>query len=298
MILTKNSQPIIFYHGTNRKFTEHSLEKSRTELNDRFQGDWICYTPSEEVAWKYTYAARNQCLDRNTFLQETQNYFEQHFPNKMFNQVLINAFITLMDNPFDNAWDTIFENYANLYNINPQEATIDFFKNIEKYKQYQENFDINDFCDALEYIEYSKYGQIDETNLVLNMFNNSIGEIPEYIIQFLKERNYQDSLPEPKIIKSFIDASSILKTESKEEAKKAQEKGYDLVIYSGEDCVDNIPEYLIASPSQIKMQSITIAHKKTEYLNEYKTEWIDSFSYENIDLKRPNKNTKRKKISP
>jgi hypothetical protein len=296
MILKKDNLPLILYHGTNRKFTNHSLEKSRTELNDRFQGDWICYTASEDVAWKYANAARNQCINREAFLKETEDYLNRSFPDKLLNSFLVDSFKTLMDSGFDDAWDVVAKKYSKIFDVDESDSMPHFFKRLRYYEELDSAFDFNDFCDVLEHVEYSKFGQPDESDIVMNMFNNTINEIPEYVIEFLQSKGYKESLPEPKIIRSYIEAENILETDSREKAKEARKNGYDLVIYSGPDCVDGEPEYLIADASQIKMQSMKIAHKEIEYINESKAEWYENVTYSEKSLVGDTSKENRRKM--
>ena len=60
--------------------------------------------------------------------------------------------------------------------------------------------------------------------------------------------------------------------------------GYDLVIYSGEGCVDNEPEYLIADPRQVTVKNIIIENIQLEYLDELETSWREKKTY---STKRP-----------
>ena len=103
-------------------------------------------------------------------------------------------------------------------------------------------------------------------------------------------------MPEPKVIRSYVEADNILETNSREEAKEARKNGYDLVIYSGPDCVDNEPEYLIAEPSQIKMQSVKIAHKEIEYINESRAEWYENVTYSEKSLVGDTSKENRRKM--
>lgn len=298
MILKKDNIPLTLYHGTNRKFNNHSLEKSRTELNDRFQGDWICYTASEDVAWKYANAARNQCIEKEAFLIETESYLNKNFPDKLLNSFLVDSFKTLMEGGFEDAWDAIGKKYSKLFDVKLDDAVPHFFKRLRSYEALDPEFDFNEFYDVLEYVEYSRYGQSDESSMIMNMFNNTVDEIPQYVTDFLSSKGYEKSLPEPKIIKSQVEANNILETSSREEAKIAREKGYDLVIYSGPDCVDGEPEYLIADTTQVKMQSMIIAHKEIEYINESKAEWYENVTYSEKSLVDGVDQKNRRKMRP
>lgn len=262
-----DNKPGVFYHGTNRTFDSHDLANNRTILNNRFQGDWICYSNDINVAWKYTDAARNQCFDKTTFLEESSIIFKNDTKNSFpkYMNLLINSVI---NKGYSEGWKDIEEQYTNdMSHIKSDFIWRNFFTDLDKFSKLNNDFDINDFLDILDYVEYSKSGEEEEQ---INIFSTSIDEIPKYHIDLLKSLGYVKSIPEPKVIISHIYASSILKTSNREKAKNARNNGYDLVIYNGEGTVSNEPEYLIAHPSQVEIQSVVLKSSKDQSLKNKK----------------------------
>lgn len=261
VVYDNNGEPLKLYHGTNRKFSSHSVERNRTVLNDNYQGDWICYSPDKDIAWDYAEAARNQCFDKNDFLQEMETIFSNISDNDFYKEVVI-LVENVLNEGYSNGWDKTFDDYEIKHNLEFEEGRYNHFW--PALKEFEKNlgFDIDEFLDVLGFVEYSKSNQPDEGEVVFNMFNLSISKIPDHIIEFLEKLGFDKIIPEPKIIESHITASNILKTSDREEARKAKENGYDLVIYDGEGTVKGVPEYLIANPEQVKIQEITIKEEK------------------------------------
>lgn len=256
-LLNDNGEKLTLIHGTNRKFTTHDPKKNRTILNDNYQGDWICYSANENVGWKYADAARNQCFDKEDFLEETKKVFSSIDEDAV--NFMIELSTTMMENGWEDGWDKAIESFREKNNIDKENASYEFFQKVRTYEQALD-FDINDFCDCLEKVEYSKMATPDALNDIVSLFGggNKI-EISCYDIEMLEKMGYSKIIPEPRLLESHVKANNILKTDSREEAKAARQNGYDLVIYSGPDCVDNEPEYLIANPEQIEVKAI---HKK------------------------------------
>lgn len=102
-------------------------------------------------------------------------------------------------------------------------------------------------------------------------------------------------IPEPKIIESHVMARNILKTENREEAKNARDNGYDLVIYSGVDCVYGEPEYLIADPKQLDVIAVTrkIKHEYYEDPDDCSMTVVYKFERENIEKETVNLKEKK-----
>jgi hypothetical protein len=283
-------QTFRLFHGTNRKFTEHSIKKNRTQLNDKFQGDWICYSDDTDVGWKYASAARNQCFDRTWFLEDLKEFFDKDKDNE-FGGELYDLMILMMEKGYD-CWDEIFEKHAQKHGLTEDESSKHYFDNVRIYEA-KHDFCLDDFCDMLDEVEYSKMGMKgDTTDHVMNMFNNTTTKISEDSVEFLKKLGFTRCIPETRLMISQITANKILKTNNREKAKNARDKGYDLVIYNGEGTVDNKPEYLVANSSQVDLEMIIVKNTTTVYLDEYKTQWQEKDSYETINFK--NKGTKIK----
>ena len=288
MSLIKNNGKVInFYHGTNRTFTKHSSDKNRTILNDKFQGDWICYTADKDVAWKYANAARNQCLDKEIFLRETDQFIsrckDKHGVSQYFKQIVEG----MIEIGHSEGWDITFEQYRQDNNL-PEDWKQYIF--MEKLTEFSEdnNFDLNEFCcDVLEYVEGSKMAEPSQNGaeMLMNMFNHQIDELPGWINTFLEKLGYEESIVKPQVLVSCIKAKKILETSDSEEAKAAKEQGYDLVIYSGEGTVDGEPEYLVSSPEQVLMHT-RIVENRIPFTTD---DGWDGYSseYQEIDLRKP-----------
>lgn len=275
-----NGEPLILMHGTTRSFNEHSNDKNRTILNEKYQGDWICYSNNEKTAWKYSHAARNQTMDKETFIKETIEILKEHVDSELMDDLLKFTHIYLENS--DDSWDIFEEYYTKEKNKNYR----DFFSLIDNLTIGETKFDINDYCQAMDFVEYSKSKKSYEFDDIMNFFNAKIEDFPNYVADYLSDLGYKDSLPSPRIIKSYVIASNILRTDSREDALNAKNNGYDLVIYNGEDCVDGNEEYLIASEKQIFIQEIINKKIKVEYLED-NDGWTEHFSYDVIELKQP-----------
>jgi hypothetical protein len=248
--------PVLFYHGTNRKFDQHSLSKNRTILNDEYQGDWICYSLSEDIAWDYTHAARNQNIDKEVFFQELDVVFKDT-KGTSFLPHFVNLTKKIINEDYSESWEKAFAEYAEERGFEKDDAPKNFIMELDRFQKIN-NFDSNDFFDCMEFIEGSKSGEIDGLEGVFNIFNASVSELPYHVIECLSEIGFKKSIPESRVMVSEIQASKILETSNREEAKLAKDNGYDLVIYSGEGTVKGVTEYLVLCPSQIKIKEIIV----------------------------------------
>lgn len=297
-LLDENGEKFLLKHGTNRKFDEHKSEKNRTILNNKYQGDWICYSPDDGVAWSYADAARNQSFNKEDFIEETNLVF-----SKIDNEAaefMIDFTNCMLEGGYETGWDDAIKKYCDKHDLDPDgDGYQAFFKHINQYEK-DLDFNINDFCDCVENVEYAKRDKPNSFDEVMSLFGGSSGpSVHSDDLDMLKRMGYDKIIHEPKIIESYVKFSKVLKTDNREKARNARENGYDLVIYSGEDCVQGIPEYLIANPNQIEMQTKVI--RSFDYEDEtwdgytrthYKYERQDVSKKENNELK------KQRKIKP
>ncbi len=255
----KNTKyPVILYHGTNRCFTKHDTQRFRSELNEFYQGDWICYSPSEDVAWDYSKAARNQNIDTDQFFKELKQILIKP-DTKRVGQATYDVAKAVYTYGFEKGWE-VAEKNINKYYAKSEVPMREYFKELSKFEKIK-NFDINDLCDILEYVEGSKSTtEPDLSEQVHLMLNARILALPHHASEYMKDLGFKDSIPEARIIASHFKCSSILETSDREEAKNAQEK-YDLVIYSGEGTVSGEPEFLFASPKQVLMKYHVVERK-------------------------------------
>ena len=253
-LLDENGDKLVVCHGTNRKFKKHKMSKNRTQLNDNYQGDWVCYVKAESVAWKYSKAKRNSQVDKDDFLSETHSVF-----SKINNDVadfMVDFSKSMMEDGWESGWKNAIDKFASENKIQEDDASFKFFEKIRSYEK-ELNFDINDFCDCLEHVEYNKLLEDDVLDNVMSMFDNSnVSGLDSHTIKVLEDLGYDKIIPEERVLESYVKASKVLRTKSRKIAKAARNNGYDLVIYSGVDCVDNEPEYLIADPKQVETIAI------------------------------------------
>lgn len=299
-VLDKNGDKVVIFHGTNRNFLEHKMEKNRTILNDNYQGDWVCYTENEHVGWKYADAARNQFFDKEDFLEETNKVFSKISPDAA--NMMVEFSKDMMVHGWEKGWEISIDKFAKKENISEDQKDYEFFQEIRRFEQAVD-FDINDFCDCLEQVEYSKMGTSDRLNEIVSLFGGGQSRgFSDHDIEMLQTMGYEKIIPEPKIIESHVMANKILETKSRQAAKNARDKGYDLVIYSGADCVDNEPEYLIADPKQLDPIAVTrkIKHEYYEDPDDCSMTVVYKFERENVEketvnLKEENKSHKKKR---
>lgn len=279
IVLNESGEPLILYHGTNRRFEKHSSEKHRTVLNDKYQGDWFCFTDQESVAWKYAEAARNQNLDRDIFIDELKEVLAKDSPSNIHEDIY-DLCIMLMDKGFSKGWENFEIKYREKYNLDEDEGLKPFFDKLREYEKAKPEFDLDELSDLLEYVEYSKIGEPDDLGDVMGMFNSSPAQLPYGVFEDLEKFGFEKSIPQPRVIACQIKAEKILKTDDREKALQAKKSDYDLVIYSGEGTVDGEPEYLVLNEEQIIQLETINKHKIVEETGF--SEWSEYNYYEKL----------------
>jgi hypothetical protein len=292
-IKKENGESLRFFHGTNRNFTVFDKNKSRTALNEKYQGDWLCFSPEEDVAWKYADAARNQNIDKEAFLIESEKLFNDLLreDHKDLMMMFINSYL---DKGSERCYEDADQFYAKRTG---KTGDIEFhaFQEFNKIEQLL-GIDMNDLGRILESVEGCKLDddKPDGIQDVMNFFNSQVQELSDSVIEYMKTMGYKDSIPVAKVFEVEITANNVLKTKNKDKAKAAIEGDYDLVIYSGTDLVDGVEEYLVKNPDQIEVKAITRRQEITEELGvgEYRTHY--DFKKEIINNSPKNK----KRIRP
>lgn len=279
VVLNESGEPLILYHGTNRKFEKHSSKKHRTELNDKYQGDWFCFTDQESVAWKYAEAARNQNLDRDIFIDELKGVLAKDSPSKIHEDIY-DLCIMLMDKGFSKGWEDFEIEYKEKHNLDENEGLKPFFDKLREYEKAKPEFDLDELSDLLEYVEYSKMGEPDDLGDVMGMFDSKPNQLHYSIFEDLKKFGFEKSIPQPRIIACQIKAEKIFQTDDRKEALQAKKSDYDLVIYSGEGIVDGEPEYLVLNEDQIIQLETINKHKIVEETGF--SEWSEYNYYEKL----------------
>ncbi len=295
VIKDSNGEKLYLYHGTNRKYEDHSSDRHRTLLNEDYQGDWYCFVPSQDVGWKYADAARNQNLDKQFFLEDVKKVFSAY--DLEVANMMEDLSLCVMEKGLSEGMDDAIKIFAKRNDISDENKEIEFFRKLSKCED-ELGINVNDFCDVLDYVEYSKSGHSDSLREVFNILESRVTEIPYFVIEDITNWGFEKSLPSPRLLEVSIQAENVLETSSRKEARNAKENGYDLVIYSGEGIVDGVPEYLVADNSQIIKEAVTLRHEKREEVyddSEFYPSTVITQSFERIEYdNNPKKKSKRK----
>tara|TARA_B100000700_G_C15063044_1_gene867366 strand:- start:133 stop:1119 length:987 start_codon:yes stop_codon:yes gene_type:complete len=274
----ENGKKISFFHGTSRRYINHK-NKHRTILNEKYQGDGYHYLRSIETAWKYAKSNRNQSIDRELFFKDLQFFLKMNNVDSDVSMGLVKLTKLLLEKGNSNeVWDEFNKYYSIENNLNIDEGTVVFFKKIRNLESKTE-FNINDYIDILEYVEGSNLTEFDEIESISNFLRSKVTEIPAYINEDLEKIGFYRSIVEPRVIESNIVANNILETNNRNKAKNAFSKGYDLVIYNGEDCVDGQPEYMVKNKNQIKIKGYHILNRKFKEIDPSCTEIIETVDF-------------------
>jgi hypothetical protein len=232
LYLDYNWEPKIFYHGTNRIFDVFSAEMHRSIRNNHFQGDGFFFTDDEIDAWRYAEAAINQQLLKDEFFKSLKQYYPQ--PIYDLAEAVYNI-------PYTKAWDQIQNKYG-----------FDNFNEIMRNWEKETGLDINVLCDYVANVEGAEV-EVDERDNLMSYFSGSSrSTLSEYYYENAEKYHFKNALPKFNVIKAFLKMDNILKTDDREEARVANENGYDSVVYSGADVIGD-KEYIVYNINQIKV---------------------------------------------
>ena len=217
-------KPITFFHGTAAAFRNFDAARHRSILNNNYQGDAFHFTTSPEVASEYSTAARNQ-------------FFRQH-------------------DLFEAADKAMPSSASNLLKglVNEGHATWEKYSE-EDMRQFIDTclcsgIDLNDLVDLSQYVEGSASQRAGEDYNLFAQYHDS--DMPEHIVDIAVSLGLADAVPTPIVMPVYLRCENTLYTNDREQAREAQSKGYDSVCYSGEDTVDQEPEWLVFSSQNIR----------------------------------------------
>lgn len=219
-----DGKPITFYHGTAAAFRNFDAARHRSILNNNYQGDAFHFTTSPEVASEYSTAARNQ-------------FFRQHDLFEVADKTLPSSAASLLKGLVNEGHAT-WEKYSE-----------------EDMRQLIDTcicsgIDLNDLVDLSQYVEGSASKQAVEDYNLFAQYHES--DMPEYIVDIAVSLGLADAVPTPIVMPVYLRCENTLYTNDREQAREAHSKGYDSVCYSGEDTVDQEPEWLVFSSQNIR----------------------------------------------
>jgi len=212
-------KPTTLYHGTTAWFRKFDLSKSRDELVNQFYGSGIFLTPKKSVAGRYANANRNI-----GFPPEIIKDFKRVWP-------LGGAFMEALYKQGDSAWEA-FD-----WQSDPA---------LEDKAQ--------DIADATDWIIGTKTKRPTGGGFA-NIFSMDSG-MPEYVYDTLEELGLNSLKYRPKVYTVTVNVKNPLVTASKSEARGAKSKGYDSVIFTGDDLVDGVPEVAVYDPRKVAIQRV------------------------------------------
>lgn len=223
-------QPLVVYHGTARTFDQFDSGHHRTPLNTKYQSDGFHFTPSLAVASKYSDAARNQFLDRDTTLR----LVDANMPPE-----IAIVFRDVVNLGYRRAWDMPGDKSSQIIQC-----------------ARDNDIDINDLLDISEWVEGSNYHQGNQRHdlgeLLSVLTGHSTTWLPDWVRDDAVLFGLQDALPHANVRPIFLRADAVLETDDPDEAAAAQTHGYDGVRYTGDAAVDGVPEWIVYGPEQIR----------------------------------------------
>ncbi|MEZ8292290.1 hypothetical protein AB6D11_00390 [Vibrio splendidus] len=235
---------VSFFHGTNRQFTVHDPGKHRSQLNTKYQGDWICYSPNIDVGWAYSDAMRNQRLDATAFEKDVCELFEKHhFDYESQAKSLLHD---LVFGDYDEAWNKLSDSVISQV---PELHPLAFFELQVAAWASKAGVSWDVLLDLTEYIEGSACSRVDNDNPMIDIFSSRQGLHPSVFMD-LDKLGFTHCRPIERVIESILTATNMLETDCRATAKAAH--GIcDLVIYTGPGTVQGVPEILVRDPEQV-----------------------------------------------
>lgn len=229
-VVDEDGNPLLVYHGTNRSFSEFDSQRQRDARNSMFQGNGFFFTEDQEIADKYSDAAVNQTIDKETIINEMK---EKH-PG-----VLSDLLENIVELGHEQGWDATLDKYK-LTGV----PVMDWPQELQDYGN-----EIGDIAEVIEGAKVTDRGS-DVSDTFAAFFGGNSGRSLSMVEDTMIKLGL--TLPAPSIMPVYLRAEKVLKTDSQDEAKTARERGYDAVRYTGPDRVGDSPEWIVYEPTQIK----------------------------------------------
>jgi hypothetical protein len=225
--------PKIFYHGTNRVFNDFLMEKNR-DVRNKTIGNGFFFVDNIETAWKYAYARVNVCLLKDEFFDSLEKYYPQ---------IIKELVVGVYTNGYKaEVWESLRIKYGEK----------EFINLLNKWEK-ENNMDINELIDFLEFVEGAAVPDDDPRDQIFRMFNGYSNSLPEWVEEESYKYHFNNALPKFNVVKAFLKMNNTLKTNDRTEVKNATKNGYDSVVFDGSGLVDDIPEYIVYDTNQIKI---------------------------------------------
>ena len=232
------------YHGTSAMFSDFSLAKSRDELVNKFYGRGIFLTPSKRVAWQYAYANRNMGLPVSVIDD--------------LSRVNRNAgsFLRALYEKGQDAWGLYLKAHG-FWRDDPAPGEGKFDQ--INFNRHLDNINDNTLLDISKHIEgtaYRNQAPPDASQELMDLFSDGGTGSPSWLYDHLDEVGLDSTKYRPKVLTVVVRVNNPLVTASKSEARKAQSKGYDAVVYYGSDLVGGEAEVAVYDARKAKITHV------------------------------------------
>lgn len=231
-VVDKQGRPLVVYHGTAYDFSDFDAGRHRSILNDKYQGDGFHFSDNPSVASRYADANRNRLLRK----KDIYPLVERRFPGR-----ISKLFKDVVEHGYSKAWDI------------PQDEVSAVIKAGDKA-----GIDLNDLLDLAEVVEGSRYhagrnNGVDPSEIFNAMFGGNSGDLLSgYHVDSMVGLGLDAAAPAQNVMAAYLKSDNPLETESRKAAAAARENGHDGILYRGPDLVDDVPEWVVFSPEQIK----------------------------------------------
>lgn len=228
-------RPTVLYHGTTASFSAFDPRKNRGELVEAYYGKGIFLTPSRRVAERYAEANRNIGLDPSVITDLSRH-------NRRAGSMLR----ALYRHGAYDAWDI----YAKRHRLLSKDGTADFGA-IQRHLRLDPNL----LMDVSRWIVGTKTPVAVEEDR--SLFGESTGA-PSWLYDDLDRLGIDSSKYRPKVYTVSVTVRKPLVTESTAQARRARSRGYDAVVYHGEDLVGDVPEVAVYDPRKVKIIGVEV----------------------------------------
>lgn len=219
-----NGKPQVFFHGTHTAFKTFDASRHRSILNKRYQGDAFHFTKSSSVASQYASAARNQLFRQQDLFAAADQALPLPMAELLKGMVLEG----------DAIWDKF---------------TGEQIRDLSDFARAS-GIDLNDLMDIADYVEGSASARpSNEINLFATHHDR---DMPEHVKVDAIALGLGDAIPAPVVMPVFLKCENTLYTDDRNQARRAEQNGYDSVCYTGHDIVGGEPEWMVFSSNQIR----------------------------------------------
>lgn len=233
-----SGEPVTLYHGTTRSFKAFDLKYIRQELVESYYGGGLFFTPRKAIAWDYAQANRNIGFDPS-IVQDLRQINPK-----------AGAFLEALVTKGDSAWDEWTREFFGLKEQDDYGAAL---------TEFAGGLDPNDLADIARLVQGSKsHNPVPQDEIdVTNIFNMSTG-MPSWAYDLPDKVGLDGDKYRPKVYTVQVRLTKPLVTKVQSTARKAQQRGYDGVVYYGPGIVNHVPEVAVFDPHKIRIIRVEV----------------------------------------